>query len=383
MCLFLKGLEKEFAGQLESLELKVYELAGREFNLNSPKQLGQVLFEDLGISTRGVKRTKTGYSTNAAMLNKLSSEHEIVPEILEYRELFKLQSTYVTALSRIAKPDTNRVHSSFNQAVAATGRLSSSDPNLQNIPIRNPRGKQIRKAFIAGDGKVLLKADYSQIELRVLAHLADDAALQRAFKEGEDIHFKTAVELFGAIATSGSDATRLRRIAKTINFGVIYGMSAFRLANELGISRSEASRYIDDYFARYPNVSKYYDWLNERVESDGYVETMFGRRRYLKDIDTSGRDAGYASRSLMNAPIQGSAAEIIKLAMCKVDEFLSDKEEQARMLLQVHDELVFEVDETVLDSIRDGVVKEMETAVKLAVPLKVDVSVGRSWGDGE
>jgi DNA polymerase-1 len=267
--------------------------------------------------------------------------------------------------------------------VAATGRLSSSDPNLQNIPIRNPRGKQIRKAFIAGDGKVLLKADYSQIELRVLAHLADDAALQRAFKEGEDIHFKTAVELFGAIATSGSDATRLRRIAKTINFGVIYGMSAFRLANELGISRSEASRYIDDYFARYPNVSKYYDWLNERVESDGYVETMFGRRRYLKDIDTSGRDAGYASRSLMNAPIQGSAAEIIKLAMCKVDEFLSDKEEQARMLLQVHDELVFEVDETVLDSIRDGVVKEMETAVKLAVPLKVDVSVGRSWGDGE
>lgn len=377
---FLDSLELEFGAELETLEHRIHSEAGKSFNINSPKQLATVLFEDLGISTKGVKRTQSSYSTDASVLAKLVDAHPIVEWLLEYRELFKLQSTYVNALRKLARPNTHRVHSSFNQAVTATGRLSSSEPNLQNIPIRNPRGKKIRNAFIAENEHLLIKADYSQIELRVLAHLSEDESLQSAFRSNKDIHLETAIELFGSISLEGDDKQHLRRIAKTINFGIIYGMGAFRLASELKISRTEAQRYIDNYFAKYPRVQKYFKALEQQVNELGYVQTLFGRRRFAHDIDVAGRDTGYVMRSLLNAPIQGTAAEIMKLAMVRLDASLKEFAPYARIVLQVHDELVCEVHKDIVQVVQAKVVEQMEQAVSLAVPLKVDVSVGASWG---
>ena len=385
---FLQELEKEFGAEAESWQGVIHELAGEEFNLNSPKQLGSILFEKLGIPTAGVKKTKTGFSTDASVLDKLAAEHEIARAVLEYRELHKLNSTYVLALQRLVHPKTGRIHTSFNQAVAATGRLSSSDPNLQNIPIKNPRGRRIRRAFIAAPGCVLLSADYSQIELRILAHLSGDKNLQQAFIDGDDIHERTAREIFGGLAAGDEERDALRRTAKTINFGIIYGISAFRLSSQLGVSRKQAQEYIDGYFGRYPRVRAYYESLKRQLERSGYVSTLFGHRRFRDALNTEGRDAGYVERSMMNAPIQGTAAEVIKLAMVRLQSLFNPAASQgsragrrydAKMVLQVHDELVFEVAESQADEVQALVIREMEGAVAMAVPLRVDTSVGTTW----
>lgn len=376
----LEALRNEFRQELLEKHKRICSLAGEEFNLNSPKQVSAVLFERLGLPTKGVRKTTSGYSTDANVLQMLASEHPIVSEMLDYREVHKLNSTYVEALLDIVNPETGRVHASFNQAVAATGRLSSSSPNLQNIPIRTPRGRRIRRAFAANQGNVLVAADYSQIELRVLAHLSGDRNLQSAFLAGEDIHLKTARQLFGAQSRTEQEKKDLRRIAKTINFGIIYGMSAFRLARELGVSRREAQEFIDYYFACYPGVQRYFETLRKNIEQKGFVSTLFGRRRYAQDLDTEGRDAGYTERSLINAPIQGTAAEIIKLSMIRLNERLAAVSEKAKIVLQVHDELIIECEEEGADNIAGVVVEEMQQAVNLEVPLNVSVHVGRYWG---
>ena len=376
----LDVLGREFTADLAALEEKIFEHAGCRFNLNSPKQLSAILFEKLAIPTEGVKRTQSAYSTDASVLEMLAPEYEICARILEYREVFKLNSTYVEALKGLIQPRTGRIHTSFNQTVAATGRLSSSEPNLQNIPVRNARGRRIREAFIPEPGCVFLSADYSQIELRILAHLSGDENLQAAFHRGEDIHLATAKHLLLRPDATETEIKEMRRVAKTINFGIVYGMSAFRLSNELGISRREAQQFISGYFKRYPRVERYFAENAERAETRGYVETLFGRRRYLRDIDTSGRDAGYAARSLMNAPIQGTAADVIKIAMVKVYDQLREYGHAARLVLQVHDELVVEVVESKIEQIQNVVVKGMEEAVTLSVPLKVDVRLAKKWG---
>lgn len=378
----LAVLEAQLSATLKELETNIYGLAGRDFNLNSPKQLAAVLFEELKLPTKGVRKNQSGYSTDAGVLELLAAEYPIAGHLLSYREIHKLISTYVVALPKLVNPVTGRIHTSFNQAIAATGRLSSTDPNLQNIPIRNERGRAIRKAFASEPGFVMVAADYSQVELRVLAHLSEDENLRRAFLSGEDIHERTADEIFGRdLALTPEEKKDRRRIAKTINFGVVYGMGAFRLAGDLGVSRKEAQRFIDEYFARYPKVLKYYEAAEQRIDRLGYCETLFGRRRYLAEVDSSGRDAGYARRSLQNAPIQGTAAEIIKLAMVGLATRLAGREERIRMVLQVHDELVFEVSEQELEEAKEIVRTEMENAVKLSVPLVVDVRSGRNWGD--
>ncbi|MFN8391120.1 MAG: DNA polymerase I [Bdellovibrionota bacterium] len=378
---FLEVLGTEFSGELSQLETQICALAGREFNLNSPKQLGAVLFDELKLPTSGVKKTQSGYSTDASVLSMLSKDFEIAAKLLEYRELHKLNSTYVEALKRLVHPKTGRIHTSFNQAIAATGRLSSTDPNLQNIPIRNPRGRKLRRAFIAEPGHSLIAVDYSQIELRVLAHLSGDGNLKQAFIDGVDIHSRTADEIFGAAIASPEERKELRRVAKTINFGIVYGMGAFRLSRDLGVTRKQAQQYIDEYFARYPKVLQYFESLRGSIEKSGYVETLFGRRRFASELDTTGRDGGYAERSLLNAPIQGSAAEIIKVAMTKLHSGLVQFERRAKMLLQVHDELVFEVEDKILSEVRDLVVSTMESAVPLDVPIRVDVRSGTTWGE--
>ncbi len=377
----LSILEQDLSKELKEIEARIYALVGREFNLNSPKQLAVVLFDELKLPTKGVKRTQSGYSTDASVLELLSAEHKVAAELLDYRELHKLLSTYVVALGRLVHPATGRVHTSFNQAIAATGRLSSTEPNLQNIPIKNERGRTIRKAFSAMNGKKIIAADYSQIELRILAHLSGDENLKKAFMSGVDIHQRTADEIFGFdLALTPDEKKERRRIAKTINFGVVYGMGAFRLSGELGVSRKEAQGFIDGYFARYPKVKQYYESVEATVESLGYSQTLFGRRRYLADIETQGRDPGYARRALQNSTIQGTAAEIIKLAMINLHQkFAGD--DGVKMVLQVHDELVFEVDEERYEAAREGIQKQMESATSLDVPLVVDIRGGRNWGD--
>lgn len=373
----LNRLSTRFEEGLRELEQQIHIHAGTQFNINSPKQLSDILFGVLGLPTAGVKRTQTAFSTDAGVLAKLAPQYEIAQLLLDYRELFKLKSTYTDALQRLIDPATGRIHTSFNQAVAATGRLSSSEPNLQNIPIRNQRGREIRQAFIAEKGCELISADYSQIELRILAHMSGDQSLSQAFMRGEDIHAATANELFPG---QEDEQGNLRRIAKTINFGVIYGISAFRLSDQLGVSRRDAQKYIDGYFARYPKVREFLEGLSVEASERGYVETFFGRRRYLRDIDTTGRDRGYAIRSLLNFPIQGTAAEVIKLAMIRLYRRLQPFGEKARIVLQVHDELVVEVDSTVRAQVAETVVTEMESAVELTVPLKVDVEIFPRWG---
>ena len=373
---FLGGLSSELAKKLAVLETQIHEVAGSSFNIGSPKQLGEVLFERLGLP-KG-KKTKTGWSTDVEVLNKLAEEHDIAAKILEYRSLAKLKGTYTDALPRLIHPETGRIHSSFNQAVTATGRLSSSDPNLQNIPIRSEEGRRIREGFIPSDGCLLLAADYSQVELRVLAHMADEPALKEAFARGEDIHRRTASEVLGLFPEMVTDDQR--RQAKAINFGVIYGMSAFGLAKQLDISRREAQTFIDTYFERYPGIRTFMDSCIAEAREKMYVTTMLGRRCAIPEINSkNGAVRGYAERNAINYPVQGSAADIIKVAMIHIARRLADEGLKPRMLLQVHDELVFDVPQAELERVTVLVREEMEGAVEISVPLLVEIGSGRNW----
>jgi DNA polymerase-1 len=373
---FLRGLSADMETRLTALEKEVHELAGTPFNVASPKQLGEVLFERLKLP-RG-KKTKTGWSTDVEVLTGLAEEHPIAARVLDYRSLAKLKSTYCDALPKLVHPDTGRIHTSFNQAVTATGRLSSSDPNLQNIPIRTEEGRRIREAFIPAEGNGLLAADYSQVELRILAHMADEPALKDSFARGEDIHARTASEIFGVFLEMVTPD--MRRQAKTINFGVLYGMSAFGLAKSLGIGRKEAQAYIDNYFARYPKVLEFMEAKKDEARRQLYVTTLLGRRCAVPEIASkNGAVRGYAERNAINYPIQGSAADIIKVAMVRISERLAAEQLQTRMVLQVHDELVFDVPEAEREAVQDLVRQEMEGAAQLEVPLLVDIGWGRNW----
>ncbi len=376
---WLKNLSDRIAKQLESLTDTIYELAGEEFNINSPQQLGRILYEKLKFPTG--KKTKTGgYSTNEAELIKLAQAgYELPSVILEYRGLSKLKSTYIDALPQAINPKTGRIHTSFNQAVTETGRLSSSNPNLQNIPIRTDLGKEIRRAFIPEkECCFLLSADYSQIELRMLAHLSHDKALIEAFSKNQDVHASTASLIFGVPIDKVS--ADMRRQAKTINFGVIYGMGAFRLSNELGITQSEAQRFIDGYFETYSGVRAYFDNVLDFARKNGYVTTIYGRRRLIPEINSKDHNQrAFAERTAINTPVQGSAADLIKMAMIKIADLFKAKNWESKLLLQVHDELVFEVPENELDKVKPAVKSLMENALKLDVPIKVDVGVGKNW----
>ncbi len=373
---FLNGLSADMEKKLAVLEGDIHALAGSSFNIGSPKQLGEVLFERLGLP-KG-KKTKTGWSTDVEVLNTLAEEHEIAAKILEYRSLSKLKGTYTDALPKLMHPETGRIHSSFNQAVTATGRLSSSDPNLQNIPIRTEEGRRIREGFIPSEGCLLLAADYSQVELRVLAHMADEPALKEAFACGEDIHRRTASEVLGIFPELVTDEQR--RQAKAINFGVIYGMSAFGLAKQLGISRREAQTFIDTYFERYPGIRTFMDRCIAEAREKMYVTTLLGRRCAIPEINSkNGAVRGYAERNAINYPVQGSAADIIKVAMVKIAHRLTSEGFATRMLLQVHDELVFDVPKAELERVVALVTQEMEGAVDVSVPLLVEVGTGNNW----
>lgn len=374
----LKTLSVTIGGEIDELTAKIHESAGEEFNLNSPKQLGVILFEKLKLP--GAKRTKIGYSTSMDKLEELSEVHELPRLMLEYRQLAKLKNTYIDALPKMINPDTGRIHTSFNQTVTATGRLSSSDPNLQNIPIRTETGRKIREAFIAKEGFVIISADYSQIELRLLAHFAKEGGLTEAFLNGEDVHARTASEIFDVdIAFVTSD---MRRVAKTVNFGVIYGQTAFGLANELKISRADAGRYIDNYFKRYPGIEKFVERTVAQAKMDGFVTTLAGRKRYLPDINAKNRQARqFAERNAVNSPMQGSAADLIKIAMINIDQRLTKERLKTKMTLQVHDELVFEAPLSEKERICTLVKKEMENARSLSVPLVVDINSGANWNE--
>jgi DNA polymerase I len=372
----LQGISKEITGFLQAMEGRIYAFAGQEFNINSPRQLGEILFEKLGLPT--AKKTKTGYSTDSKVLESLASRHELPQLILEYRMYAKLKNTYVDALPAMMAPGTGRIHTRFNQAVTATGRISSSEPNLQNIPVRSEMGKRIREAFIAPPGHLILSADYSQIELRILAHITGDPGLRQAFAEGVDIHTKTASEIFGV--PLGQVVEAQRRVAKTINFGIMYGMGPHKLSQELRIKRDTAKQYIDSYLARYASIRDYMDAMALKAEEEGFVTTLLGRRRSIPEIHSSNFNEREAGRRIaINTPIQGTAADIIKIAMVKIHERL--KGFRSRMILQVHDELVFEAEEGEVDTLSGLVKHEMENAMKLDVPVKVDLGVGRNWAE--
>ena len=374
----LGELSKELEARLQESMASIYKMAGHEFNINSTQQLGQVLFEELGL--KQVKKTKkrTAYSTDVSVLTILAAEHPLPAEVLNYRTDAKIKGTYVDALPELINPETGRVHTSFNQCVTATGRLSSSDPNLQNIPVRNELGLRIRECFIPGPGMVMVAADYSQIELRVLAHLSRDPLLVQDMSEGLDVHTQTAARIFDVMP--GLVTREMRARAKTVNFGVLYGMSAFRLAREQGISRREAEDIIERYLGRYKGIADFQQHNLSQCRQTGYVTTIMGRRRFLPAINSRDRVARQgAERIALNTPIQGSAADIIKLAMLRVDEMLTKKFPEALMILQVHDELVFEAPENRLDEFIEAVRHEMENVIELAVELKVDVGHGSNW----
>lgn len=374
----LKEVENDFTARLQTLEKDIYELAGHEFTINSPRQVGEVLFGELKLSEK-VKKTKSGqYSTSEEVLRDLHSKHPIVQKILDYRGLKKLLSTYVEALPKLINPATGHIHTSFNQAVTATGRLSSSNPNLQNIPVRGEDGREIRKAFIPEEGEIFFSADYSQIELRIMAHLSGDEHMIEAFNAGHDVHAATAARIFHKdIKDISKDE---RRKAKTANFGIIYGISAFGLAERMDVSRTEAKELIDSYFEMYPKIKDYISKAVDTAREKGYIETEFGRRRYLPDINS--RNAvvrGYAERNAVNAPIQGTAADIIKIAMIRVQQRLDAEGCKARMILQVHDELNFSVPTDEFDKVKRIVIEEMQGAYKMSVPLEADCGEGKNW----
>jgi DNA polymerase-1 len=370
---------KELEASLIDLDTSIKQEAGMEFNIDSPRQLGQVLFDHMEITTKA-KKTKTGqYATGEDVLQKLKHTHAIVPMILEYRQLRKLKNTYVDPLPTLVDKVDGRIHTSYMQTVAATGRLSSHNPNLQNIPIRSDKGKEIRKSFVSrGPEYKLMAADYSQIELRIIAALSGDANMIEAFKSGQDIHASTAAKVFHV---SLDEVTREQRSsAKAVNFGIIYGQSAFGLAQNLGISRKEAKAIIDAYFSQYPTIKGYMDDAVSKAREQGYVETIMQRRRYLKDINSANAVVrGFAERNAVNAPIQGSAADIIKMAMIGVDGAMKEAKMKSKMLLQVHDELVFDVHVSEIDQLQKLVKDEMESAVELVVPMEVEMEVADNW----
>lgn len=374
---FLEQYSEELNAELINIRAEIFEQAGHEFNLDSPKQLGSVLFDEMGIEYKG-KKTKTGqYSTSEDQLSKV--DHPVVEQILEYREITKLRSTYVDALPKLINEKTGRIHSTFNQTVAATGRLSSQNPNLQNIPIRTERGRKVRQAFIPrNEDYVLLAADYSQIELRLIAALSGDETMLEAFRNGQDIHATTAAKVFGVAL---EDVTReMRGNAKTVNFGIIYGVSAFGLAQQTSLSRSESAEIIENYFKTYPGIKAYMDKNIEKAREQGYVETLLGRRRYLRDINSRNQGLrGHAERNAINAPVQGSAADMIKLAMINIFSSFEQEGFKSKMTLQVHDELVFDVHKDELETIRPIIIEKMRTAIKLDVPIEVEAGTGQNW----
>jgi DNA polymerase-1 len=377
-----EGDLKIIAGQLREdiivLEKEIYDLAGMEFNISSPKQLGDILFIRLKLDDNA-RLTKTKqFTTNEEILQRLSHKHPIIGKVLEYRGLKKLLSTYVESLPLLISKKTGRIHTSFNQAVAATGRLSSNNPNLQNIPVKDERGREIRKAFVPADGHLFFSADYSQIELRLMAHLSRDKGMIADFLSGSDIHAATAAKIFGVDI---NDVTReMRSRAKTANFGIIYGISSFGLSERLTIGRKEAKELIDGYFASYPGVKVYMDESIRKARNLGFVTTMFGRKRYTRDIQSNNQVVrGNAERNAINAPIQGAAADIIKIAMVNIHERLIKENLKAKMILQVHDELIFEVIPDELEKLKDLVLSEMSGAARLDVPLKVEWGTGTNW----
>ena len=373
----LEGLSGELDRELGRLEERIHELAGERFNLNSPKQLQTILFEKMHLPPS--KRTKTGFSTDEGVLAELGLQYELPREILSYRRLFKLKGTYVDALPRLVHPETGRIHCTFHQTVTATGRLSCSNPNLQNIPVRTPVGRQIREAFIPAEGLVLLSADYSQIELRILAHLSKDEVLVDAFRRGDDIHVRTASEVFGI--PPGNVSPQQRDQIKAINFGILYGSSPFGIAQQLGISQNEAREHIRAYFARYPRVRACLDELVARARKTDYAETLYGRRRPLPDLHSKNRVVrSAAERMAVNSVIQGTAADLIKRAMVDVDSALRGSgTPRARMILQIHDELLFEVARDEVEPLRQLVIDRMSSVADLGVPLDVNVGVGATW----
>lgn len=379
---FLHEMGKKMRADLKKAEQKIYDLAGGEFNINSPIQLKEVLFERLKISTQGIGRTKTGFSTAADELEKLKDAHPIVPLIGRQRELSKLLSTYIEALPTMVNPSTGRIHTDYNQAVAATGRLSSNNPNLQNIPIRTDLGAEIRKAFIADRGRRLISADYSQIELRIIASMAKDEAMIESFRKGEDIHARTAANINGVPVDQVTH--QMRRAAKAVNFGIIYGLGYVGLAQGEGISRDEARAFIEKYFQIHQNIKRWIDGTKKLAHEKGYVETLFGRRRYFPEINSSnGMLIAAAERQAINAPIQGTAADLMKLAMIHVHAGLPKVSPTAKLLLQVHDELVVEVPSGDVEKVSAFVKKTMESVYTLNVPIRADVGVGKNWGEAK
>jgi DNA polymerase-1 len=376
----LEAASKDFERQLIALGDRIHTIAGETFNIQSHQQLGRILFEKLGLPIQKKTKKKTGYSTDVEVLKSLSAEHELPALVLQYRSLAKLKSTYTDALVGMIHPQTHRIHTSFNQTVTATGRLSSSDPNLQNIPVRTEEGRLIRAAFVPRKGWTLLSADYSQIELRLLAHYSGDPILVEAFEQDQDIHARTAAEVFNLLPAVITP--EMRRQAKVINFGIIYGMSPFRLSKELGITQKMAKIYIENYFRRYEGVQRFIEETLEKAREEDEVTTLFGRHRSLPDIRSRNRAAReFSERTAINTPLQGTAADLIKIAMVRIHEAFAQEGLKAQMLLQVHDELVFEVPRKELELVKRRVTHIMENAHSLDVPLKVDLKVGQNWAE--
>jgi DNA polymerase-1 len=376
---FLNDYSNVLQKEIVVLEGEIHEIAGEQFNVDSPKQLGAILFEKMAIA-KDVKKTKTGqYATGEDILSKYEHDHPIIGKILDYRELRKLKSTYVDSLPLLVNKHTGRVHTNYMQTVAATGRLSSNNPNLQNIPIRTPRGKEIRKAFIPrNENFKILSADYSQVELRIIAALSEDKNMVEAFLGGADIHAATAAKVFG-VSLDAVDRT-MRSKAKAVNFGIIYGQGAFGLAQNLGISRGEAKEIIDSYFKQFGNLKAYQAATIEMARKKGYVETILGRRRYLQDINSANAVVrGFAERNAINAPIQGSAADIIKVAMIEIKKEFEARKFKSKMIMQVHDELVFDVHLDELEAVQPVIKEKMVGAVSMIVPLEVDMNYGENW----
>ncbi|HHS50521.1 MAG TPA: DNA polymerase I [candidate division Zixibacteria bacterium] len=372
---FLKKLSAELKARLSEIEREIYKLAGEEFNIASPKQLSEVLFDKLELPPQ--KKTKTGYSTDSSVLQALAHRHDLPAKIISYRELAKLIGTYIDALPELVNSRTGRIHPTFQQAVASTGRLSCRDPNLQNIPVRGQTGREIRKAFIPAEGNLILSADYSQIELRVMAHISGDENLSRAFREGKDIHASTASQIFGVPETSVTSDQR--RTAKVINFGVIYGMTAWGVGDRLDMDFSRAQNFVDAYFERFPAVKEYIDGAPKLAEEQGFVKTILGRRRYFPELKEGGRSKRFVQRAAINTPIQGSAADIIKLAMLKIHSALRKEKLETKIISTVHDELIFDVPNAEVDTVRELIREVMESVIELSVPLVVDVGVGKNW----
>ena len=375
--MFLRGMSKELEGQIANLTKDIHRAAGGPFNINSTQQLGEILFSKLKLPT--IRKTKTGFSTDVSVLEALQHQHPIVDNLLEYRQLSKLKSTYVDALPELVNPDTGRVHTSFNQTIAATGRLSSSDPNLQNIPIRTEIGRSIRKAFIPGSREnVIMSADYSQIELRVMAHISGDQGLAEAFRNKEDVHSTTAAKVFGV---SVKEVTKdMRRKSKEVNFGIMYGIGPFGLSSRLEISQAEAKDIIARYFDRFPKVKQYINDTISKARTDGYVSTLLGRRRYLPDLKSANQNIrSNAERQAINMPIQGTAADMIKVAMVGIDAAIRRRKMTSQMILQVHDELVFDVAKKEEEEMEKLVEQLMREAMKLSVPIEVEIGSGKNW----